>query len=252
MDRTEYLALFMDADSESQKTEIIKAYLKALDPDAVFYLHHRVDGYRFTMTKSHECEGWDYELDITDTVVDALRFAKEKHKGQLRYDGLPYFKHVLEVVDILIEDGCGWENTLLAAALHDILENTETTYDELNERFGERAAKTVELLTKIEGESFDEYIDKIFFDEGLDMPLWPLRDESLEPCKKTNCHLKAKARDVILADRLANLRTLHYCENPGKIKEYIEETKRCILSRVIAPKLSWKIMAEVNKLGSIV
>jgi len=244
IDRTEFLALLMDADSENQRTEIIMSYLKALDPDAHFRLKPWVNGYRFTKTTSKESEGWDYALAVNDSVIYALRFAKEKHKEQSRYDGLPYFKHILDVVDILIEDGSGWESTLLAAVLHDTLESTNTTYDELSERFGEDAAKTVELLTKAEGESFDDYADKIFSDEGLDLRPLSL-DTSSKLSKKANYHLKAQT--VILADRLATLRGLHSCDDPDKIKEYVEETKRCILSREIAPNLSRKILSELGK-----
>ena len=250
MDRTEYLALFMGADSESQKTEIIMAYLRALHTDVNISLRKHVydSGYTYTITRRGDSDGWDKPFKITDEVIDALNFVKEKHEGQLRDNGSPYFKHILDVVDILIEDGSGWDDTLLAAVLHDTLEKTDATFDELKERFGDIAANTVELLVKAEGESYDDYTDRIFSDEGLEFRPLSL-DISLKMSDKTNCHLKA--RGVILADRLANLRNLQSCGNPDKIREYIEETKRCILSRKIAPNLSNRIRSEINKLDKI-
>ena len=153
LSRIEYLALLLDADDENQKAEIIMAYLKALDPDASFYLHKPWENgyYRFKKTRSYESEGWDHPFGMTHKVLDALRFARQKHEGQLRDDGKPYFKHILDVIDILIEDGSGWEGKLLVAALHDTLEDTDATYEELCEKFGIDAAETVKLLTKFKG-----------------------------------------------------------------------------------------------------
>jgi len=92
MNRIEYLALFMKADTTDQKTEIIEAYLKAMNPDANFYLreYDNVRGCVYTITKRGESEGWDKPFGITSKVIEALHYAEEKHSGQLRDDGQPY------------------------------------------------------------------------------------------------------------------------------------------------------------------
>jgi len=175
---------------------------------------------------SFHVEGWYKPNQMTDKVIEALNFAEKKHKGQLRDDGkTPYFKHILDVIDILIENGHGWERTLLAAALHDTLEDTNTTYRELSDKFGEEAAGAVKLLTKEKGELFDEYANRIF---------------SSDDC--------LYAGSIKLADRLANLRDLPFCGSQTKIEKYLAETKRCILSQKGSPDLKDKIRVEILKI----
>jgi len=186
--------------------------------------HERVSGHWMSF---HE-EGWNKPSQMTDKVYEALRFAEEKHKGQLRDDGQPYFKHITDVVDILLENGDGWEQNLIIAALHDTLEDTDTTYEELNEKFGKEAAEGVRLLTKSEGEPFDEYANRIFNDEG-----------------------EVYVATIKLADRLANLYDLPFCGNPEKIRRYLAETKRCILTQRCCPELKNKIVSEVKKMENL-
>ena len=242
------MALYINADTNEQKIEIIRNYLKTLDPDASFYLRlGESDGdYTYTITRRNESEGWDRPLKLTDKVIEALRFAREKHEGQLRDDGQPYFKHILDVIDILIGTGDGWEDTLLAAALHDVIEDTDANYEELSAAFGEETAKTVELLTKTSGEVFDLYMDRIFDDDGLDMRSDKLGDIKTKP--DVFPYYRLTARGIKLADRLANLRDLPYCGKQDKINRYLEDTRRCFLSRNIHPATMNKIRAEVTKI----
>lgn len=81
---------------------------------------------------------------------DASAFAARKHAGQLRRDGrTPYFSHVVRVAMTVSETfGCHDEETLAAALLHDLIEDTTTDYDDLLERFGKGVADMVAVLTK--------------------------------------------------------------------------------------------------------
>jgi len=81
---------------------------------------------------------------------DAAAFAARKHSGQLRRDGrTPYFSHVVRVAMTVSEVfGCHDEETLAAALLHDLIEDTTTDYDDLLERFGKAVADMVAVLTK--------------------------------------------------------------------------------------------------------
>lgn len=81
---------------------------------------------------------------------NAAAFAARKHAGQLRRDGrTPYFSHVVRVAMTVSEIfGCHDEETLAAALLHDLIEDTTTDYEDLLERFGKGVADMVAVLTK--------------------------------------------------------------------------------------------------------
>jgi len=84
----------------------------------------------------------------TDLINDAYDFGREAHKGQVRkYTDEPYFTHpvrVAEAVAAHVDD----EAAIAAALLHDTVEDTETTHEEILERFGEDVAEYVWYLTK--------------------------------------------------------------------------------------------------------
>lgn len=82
-------------------------------------------------------------------VIDSILFAAESHAGQLRKDGnTPYINHPLEVMHLLAHTG-GVEDQeiLIAAILHDVVEDTPITPQEISDRFGERVTKIVLELT---------------------------------------------------------------------------------------------------------
>lgn len=153
-------------------------------------------------------DGW-VEFPTTYTWAKALEFAKEKHEGQVRDEGTPYYEHIKGTMEILVKEANTQEDEVLTvAALHDILEDTECTYDELKEKFGQRVADCVQLLTWDweNGQSFEDYAKAIFESEDFKY-----------------------ARKVKLADRLHNLRSLPKTNNAEKIQRKIEETERYIL-----------------------
>jgi guanosine-3',5'-bis(diphosphate) 3'-pyrophosphohydrolase len=82
-------------------------------------------------------------------LSDAVRFAAEAHEGQTRKgSGLPYVVHPLEVMQILLRHGVEDETTLVAALLHDVVEDTKVTIDEVRARYGDRVATAVAAVTK--------------------------------------------------------------------------------------------------------
>lgn len=82
-----------------------------------------------------------------DKETKALLFGKMKHYGQKDDDGKSYFlTHCLQVYHIMTKI-TNDEDMLCAAILHDTLEDTDTTYEELVEKFGERVAKLVSMVT---------------------------------------------------------------------------------------------------------
>jgi guanosine-3',5'-bis(diphosphate) 3'-pyrophosphohydrolase len=79
-------------------------------------------------------------------LMDALAFSAHKHRNQRRkdVDASPYINHPIALARVLaVEGGITDHKTLAAAILHDTLEDTETTYEELKEKFGRTIAQTV-------------------------------------------------------------------------------------------------------------
>lgn len=88
-------------------------------------------------------------------VDKAFKFAKEKHDATGKmYNGQPYIFHPVLTYQVLCTVAKGDENLLAAAFLHDTLEDTETTYDELVSEFNEDVANLVNQVTKDENKDF--------------------------------------------------------------------------------------------------
>jgi RelA/SpoT family (p)ppGpp synthetase len=144
--------------------------------------------------------------DVT-RLAEAYRFSEAAHSGQTRQSGDPYISHPLAVAEILADwhlDG----QTLMAALLHDVTEDTKVTKDEISDTFGRPVAELVDGVSKL---------DKIEF-------------QSAEVAQAENFRkmLLAMARDVRiilikLADRLHNMRTLGAVP-PAKRRRVARET----------------------------
>lgn len=84
-----------------------------------------------------------------ELVKSAELFAEKKHEGQFRKDGItPYFKHLENVVDELKSMGITDDNILCTGWLHDTIEDTDTDYDEIHEKFNKKIADYVTSVTK--------------------------------------------------------------------------------------------------------
>jgi len=93
----------------------------------------------------------------TAIIQDAIDYAKIMHEGQTRSSGEPYYTHPVEVASILANMSMDVD-TLVTAILHDTLEDTEATYDELKDKFGQDVADMVNgvsKLTKIESQTVE-------------------------------------------------------------------------------------------------
>ncbi|GKS67463.1 hypothetical protein YTPLAS73_10100 [Nitrosarchaeum sp.] len=87
--------------------------------------------------------------DSADIVLKAKKLAHEKHKNQKKKDGVtPYSDHLEGVVSRLKNLGVTDKNVLSSAWLHDIIESTDMTFDQINEKFGREIAVMVLSLTK--------------------------------------------------------------------------------------------------------
>lgn len=139
----------------------------------------------------------------TARLVDAYLFAEERHHGQQRKSGEPYITHPLAVAHILADLQMGI-NTVIAGLLHDVLEDTPTTPEELEQRFGATVRQLVEGVTKLH---HSERKLEIFNEAGKRRMSIAKTAENLRKL------LLAVADDlrvmiIKLADRLHNMQTL--------------------------------------------
>ena len=166
-----------------------------------------------------------------ELIRRAFEFSLEKHEGQKRKSGEPYVMHTLSVAKILSDLNMD-AVTVSAGLLHDVLEDTDTTYEELRELFGEEIANIVEGVTKIGRINFRN-----------------LKEAQAENFRKLIIATAKDIRVVIvkLADRLHNMRTLGYLSREKRIR-IAEETLEVYAP--IAHRLGiWEIKRELEDLA---
>lgn len=140
-----------------------------------------------------------------DVVQKAFDFANEAHKNVRRRSGGPYIIHPIEVAKIVVSDiGLGYKS-IAAALLHDVVEDTDYTVDDIRNLFGDKIASLVDGLTKIKN---------VLDNEDRSKKLGDVSTKSLqaENFKRILLTLNDDVRVVLikLADRLHNCRTIEY------------------------------------------
>ncbi len=148
--------------------------------------------------------GHNMDLGRIRAAYDTARIA---HSGQKRKDGTPYVTHCIAAADISVDMGLD-EDSIVAALLHDVLEDTPLTHADIAHQFGEAVADIVEGVTKL---TRVQYTSK--------------EDEQMENLRKM---LLAMAKDIRvilikIADRLHNMRTMEY-QTPEKQRQKSLET----------------------------
>ena len=99
-------------------------------------------------------------MEDSESLKSALEFAKEKHKGQKRIGGDDYITHPVAVCEIVKNQGLG-ESYQIAALFHDLLEDTDSTEEEILKYGSPEILEAVKLLTKEKGYDMSEYIGGI-------------------------------------------------------------------------------------------
>ena len=94
-----------------------------------------------------------------EKIKEAYEFADKAHDGQKRKSGDPYISHPVEVAKILIEYGAD-DASIIAALLHDTVEDTDVTLDDIKKQFGEEVALLVDGVTKLKIGNFSYYDTK--------------------------------------------------------------------------------------------
>lgn len=135
----------------------------------------------------------DKQYDLSK-IITAYEFAAKAHEGQTRSSGQPYIIHPLAVAFILLDLGMDTD-TICAAILHDVVEDTPCTLDDLKKRFGQDVAMLVDGVTKL---------NKI--------PAFNREEQQAENVRKILLAMSQDIRVMIikLCDRLHNMRTLKY------------------------------------------
>ena len=140
------------------------------------------------LTKYIEESGRSYDMKLLD---QAYELAAKAHDGQMRRSGEPYICHPLSVADILIDLGMDSES-LAAALMHDVVEDTGVTLDEVRAKFGPEVALLVDGVTKLTKLQFSN-----------------VEDRQAENLRKMLLAMSQDVRVMIikLCDRLHNMRT---------------------------------------------
>lgn len=138
----------------------------------------------------------------------AYVYAMKMHGSQTRASGDPYFSHPLEVAGILTEMKLD-HGTVITALLHDVIEDTEATLSDVRNLFGDEIARLVDGVTKL-----------------TRIELQSDRTKQAENFRKLVLAMSQDIRVLLvkLADRVHNMRTLHFIKNPDKRRRIAAET----------------------------
>ena len=162
------------------------------------------------------------------TMVDrAVEYAREKHKDQKRKDGSPYIIHPLAVAEIVAEMGLDLD-AVLGAILHDCIEDTDASHDEIAKLFGKTTAELVEGVTKLTRANFSS-----------------TEQAQMENLRKMFMAMSKDIRVVLIkiADRLHNMRTMQY-QSPAKQISKCRETMDIyapLAHRLGMQKMKWEL-----------
>ena len=167
--------------------------------------------------------------DVTDLsrIKKALDFAQKAHEGQCRLSGEPYFTHPYEVAIILAGLGMD-EATIIAALLHDVVEDTDVSIDVIRREFGEEIAQLVDGVTKM---NVLEYSSR--------------EEQQAESIRKMVLAMANDIRVILikLADRLHNMRTLKFQSRERQMEKAREtlEIYAPIAHRLGISSIEWEL-----------
>ena len=164
------------------------------------------------------------DMELIDRAVD---YARNKHKDQKRKDGSPYIIHPLAVAEIVSEMGLDTD-AILGALLHDCIEDTDSTFDDIALLFGQTVAELVDGVTKLTRADFTTK-----------------EEAQMENLRKMFMAMSKDIRVVLIkiADRLHNMRTMQY-QTPEKQIKKCRETMDIyapLAHRLGMQKLKWEL-----------
>ena len=162
-----------------------------------------------------------------DAIERAVRYAEEKHRGQKRKDGSPYIIHPLAVAEIVAEIGLDTD-AIVGALLHDCIEDTSASYDEIARLFGKTVAELVEGVTKLTRVEFST-----------------MEEQQVENLRKMFMAMSKDIRVVLIkiCDRLHNTRTMEYQSKEKQISKSMEtmDIYAPLAHRLGMQKIKWEL-----------
>ena len=168
----------------------------------------------------------NYTVLDRDLILQAYQFAEKAHSGQTRASGEPYVFHCLAVTEILIELKVP-PVMVVAGLLHDTVEDTSVTLEEIRSKFGKEAAGLVDGVTKLTHlpqVTRPDYPDGIKKEKTESIPIIDAksrrRDLTTETLRKTLMAMGDDVRVILikLADRLHNMRTLNHMPEEKRLR----------------------------------
>ncbi len=162
-----------------------------------------------------------------DKIHQALECATDAHTGQKRKDGTDYVTHPIAVAEIIADMGLDTES-VIAALLHDCIEDTRFVYEDIKNKFGEDVADIVEGVSKL-----------------TRMPYTSKEEEQIENLRKMFLAMGKDIRVIMIkiADRLHNMRTIQF-QPPAKQREKSLETMEVyapLAHRLGMQKIKWEL-----------
>ena len=166
------------------------------------------------------------QADLT-VINRAVDYARAKHEGQKRKDGSPYIIHPLAVAEIVAETGLDTD-AILGAILHDCIEDTDSTHDEIARQFGSTVASLVEGVTKLTRVEYST-----------------LEEQQMENLRKMFMAMSKDIRVILIkiCDRLHNTRTMQF-QSPAKQISKSRETMDIyapLAHRLGMQKIKWEL-----------
>ena len=170
--------------------------------------------------------GYNISADLNQ-IRAAYEYAREHHGEQMRRDGTPFVTHPINVAQIVAEMRLDSES-IIAALLHDCVEDTDCTYEDIAKRFGVTVADIVDGVTKLTRVKYST-----------------MEEEQMENLRKMLFAMSRDIRVILIkiADRLHNMRTMEY-QTPAKQKKKAFETMEIyapIAHRLGMQKMKWEL-----------
>lgn len=190
--------------------------------------HHKEEHTLECLVKKARANRPDVDVSL---IENAWSYAQEAHDGQVRESGEPYFDHPVAVAFILADMNLD-ANTMAAGLLHDVIEDTGKSYEEISGAFGHEIATLVDGVTKLSRMDFKSR-----------------EEQQAESLRKMFVAMAKDIRVILikLADRLHNMRTLDYSP-PEKQKRVAGETLE--IYAPLAHRLGmWRMKWELEDLS---
>ena len=168
-----------------------------------------------------------YHNPDVQRIRDAYEYAARAHAGQRRKDGSAYVTHCIAAADISVDMGLD-EDSIVAALLHDVIEDTPVSHDMVSKRFGETVANLVEGVTKL-----------------TRVQLVSKEEAQMESLRKMLMAMSKDIRVILIkiADRLHNMRTMQYQREDKQRSKSLEtmEIYAPIAHRLGMQKVKWEL-----------